>query len=82
MLKKVSKVKKQRKGDIYPFLSYLGLKLGGEVAHPLLVLAVLIVLELDLLNLALGALVTLHALTGAALHVAQLNLEMADFCVN
>ena len=63
-------------------LSYLGLKLGGEVAHPLLVLAVLVVLEGDLLDLALGALVALHALRGAALHVAQLNLEIGGFlCV-
>ena len=39
---------------------------------------VLVILELELLDLALGALVTLHVVGGAGLHVAKLNLKFNE----
>merc|ERR1719346_291145 len=56
----------------------LALQLVGQVGHAVLVLAVLVVLEGQLLDLALGALVGLHVVAGAGLHVAQLGLQLAD----
>merc|ERR1719384_2420462 len=56
----------------------LGLQLTSEVAHGHLVLLVLVVLESELLDLALGLLVTLHVVGGAGLHAAQLNLKLPD----
>merc|ERR1719351_114084 len=56
----------------------LGLQLASQVAHGHLVLLVLVVLELELLDLALGLLVTLQVVAGASLHVAQLDLQLPD----
>merc|ERR1719225_346902 len=56
----------------------LGLQLVGEVAHPVLVLLVLLNLEGELLGTTLGLLVALGVLAGVGLHVAQLNLQLAD----
>merc|ERR1719336_1272523 len=56
----------------------LGLQLASEVAHGHLVLLVLVVLELELLDLTLSLLVTLQVVTGASLHVAQLDLQLPD----
>merc|ERR550539_2186705 len=58
--------------------SDLLLELGGQVRHAVLVLPVLVVLELELLDLPLGPLVSLHVLSGLGLNTAQLNLELAD----
>merc|ERR1719462_268399 len=56
----------------------LGLQLVSEVAHPVLVLLVLLNLEGKLLGAALGLLVALSVLASVRLHVAQLNLQLAD----
>merc|ERR1719322_1795302 len=56
----------------------LGLQLASQVAHGHLVLLVLVVLELELLDLALGLLVTLQVVAGASQHVAQLDLQLPD----
>merc|ERR1719322_1866710 len=56
----------------------LGLELASQVAHGHLVLLVLVVLELELLDLALSLLVTLQVVAGASLHVAQLDLQLPD----
>merc|ERR1719195_879305 len=56
----------------------LALQLAGQLGHAVLVLVVLVVLELELLDLAVGLLVSLHVLAGAGLDVAELNLELPD----
>merc|ERR1719351_662374 len=56
----------------------LGLELGGQVGHAVLVLSVLIILELELLDLTLGSLVGLHVLSSLGLDIAKLNLELTD----
>merc|ERR1719188_1804471 len=56
----------------------LGLELGGQVGHAVLVLSVLIILELELLDLALSSLVRLHVLSSLGLNIAKLNLELTD----
>merc|ERR1740123_2724305 len=71
-------------GDLLSLLNLLlvgldlGLQLTSEVAHGHLVLLVLVVLEGELLDLALSLLVTLHVVGGAGLHAAQLNLKLPD----
>merc|ERR1719322_641209 len=56
----------------------LGLELGGQVGHAVLVLSVLVSLELELLDLALSSLVRLHVLSSLGLDIAKLNLELTD----
>merc|ERR1719336_1759745 len=56
----------------------LGLELGGQVGHAVLVLPVLVVLELELLDLALGSLVRLHVLSSLGLDISKLNLKLTD----
>merc|ERR1740129_590980 len=56
----------------------LGLQLASEVAHGHLVLLVLVVLEGELLDLALSLLVTLHVVGRAGLHASKLNLKLSD----
>merc|ERR1711923_597419 len=56
----------------------LGLELGGQVGHAVLVLSVLIILELELLDLAVSLLVRLNVLSSAGLNIAELNLELTD----
>merc|ERR1719373_248851 len=56
----------------------LGLELGGQVGHAVLVLSVLIILELELLDLALSSLVRLHVLSSLGLDIAKFNLELTD----
>merc|ERR1719461_1212818 len=56
----------------------LTLELGGQVGHAVLVLSVLVVLELELLDLALGSLVSLGVLSCAGLDIAKLNLKLTD----
>merc|ERR1719461_2729543 len=56
----------------------LALELGGQVRHAVLVLSVLVVLELEFLDLALGSLVSLGVLSGAGLNTAKLNLKLTD----
>merc|ERR1719208_525301 len=56
----------------------LGLELGGQVGHAVLVLPVLVILELELLDFTVGLLVRLHVLSGAGLDIAELNLELTD----
>merc|ERR1719322_1810739 len=56
----------------------LGLELGGQVGHAVLVLSVLIILELEFLDLALSSLVRLHVLSSLGLDIAELNLELTD----
>merc|ERR550539_1347606 len=58
--------------------SDLLLELGGQVGHAVLVLPVLVVLELELLDLPLGPLVSLHVLPSLGLNTAELNLEFTD----
>merc|ERR1712156_352816 len=52
------------------------LELAGQVRHTVLVLPVLVVLELQFLDLALGLLVGLHVVPGAGLDIAQLDLQL------
>merc|ERR1711948_238721 len=54
------------------------LQLSGQLGHPVLVLLVLLDLEGELLDLALRLLVALLVLSGPALHVAKLNLQLAN----
>merc|ERR1719189_2585493 len=54
----------------------LALQLAGQVGHAVLVLPVLVVLELELLDLAVSLLVSLHVLAGVGLDVAELNLKL------
>merc|ERR1719288_714213 len=54
------------------------LELASQVRHTVLVLPVLVILELELLDLALGPLVSLHVLTGLGLNIAEFNLELPD----
>merc|ERR1719373_1442868 len=56
----------------------LGLELGGQVGHAVLVLLVLVILELELLDLTLSSLVRLHVLSSLGLDIAKLNLELTD----
>merc|ERR1719373_1076928 len=56
----------------------LGLELGGQVGHAVLVLSVLVILELELLDLALSSLVRLHVLSSLGLDIAKFNLELTD----
>merc|ERR1719208_48608 len=56
----------------------LGLELGGQVGHAVLVLPVLIILELELLDLTLSSLVRLHVLSSLGLDIAKLNLKLTD----
>merc|ERR1719373_80557 len=56
----------------------LGLELGGQVGHAVLVLSVLVILELELLDLALSSLVRLHVLPSLGLDIAKFNLELTD----
>merc|ERR1719373_1405597 len=56
----------------------LGLELGGQVGHAVLVLSLLVILELELLDLALSSLVRLHVLSSLGLDIAKLNLELTD----
>merc|ERR550539_979137 len=58
--------------------SDLLLELGGQVGHAVLVLPVLVVLELELLDLPLRPLVSLHVLPSLGLNTAELNLEFTD----
>merc|ERR1712107_304299 len=55
----------------------LSLQLVGQVGHSVLVL-LLILRELELLDLALSSLVSLHGLRGASLHRSKLSLELTD----
>merc|ERR1712117_412958 len=54
------------------------LQLAGKVRHSVLVLSVLIILELELLDLSLRSLVSLHVLSSAGLDIAKLNLKLSD----
>merc|ERR1719499_1348865 len=54
------------------------LQLAGQLRHSVLVLLVLIILELELLDLAVSLLVGLHVLTSAGLDIAKLNLKLSD----
>merc|ERR1719208_247004 len=54
------------------------LELACQVGHAVLVLPVLVILELELLDLALSLLVRLHVVSCAGLDVAELNLQLAD----
>merc|ERR1719195_645516 len=45
----------------------LALQLAGQVGHAVLVLPVLVILELELLDLAVSSLVSLHVLAGLGL---------------
>merc|ERR1719367_413246 len=56
----------------------LALELGGQVGHAVLVLSVLVVLELELLDLALSSLVGLGVLASAGLDISKLNLKLSD----
>merc|ERR1719208_60283 len=56
----------------------LGLELGGQVGHAVLVLPVLVILELELLDLTLSSLVRLHVLSSLGLNIAKLNLKLTD----
>merc|ERR1719242_2765775 len=56
----------------------LGLKLGGQVGHPVLVLFVLSRREDKLLALALGTLVSLASLSSACLGSGEFSLKLAD----
>merc|ERR1719220_2858570 len=56
----------------------LALQLAGQVGHAVLVLPVLVILELELLDLAVSSLVSLHVLAGLGLDVAELDLELPD----
>merc|ERR1719201_1272748 len=56
----------------------LGLRLGGQVGHPVLVLLVLTRREDKLLALALSALVSLAGLSSAGLGARKLSLKLAD----
>merc|ERR1719211_419136 len=64
--------------DLLLVSSNLLLELGGQVGHAVLVLPVLVVLELELLNLPLRPLVSLHVLPSLGLNIAELNLQLAD----
>merc|ERR1719373_104896 len=64
--------------DLLLVSSDLLLELGGQVRHAVLVLPVLVVLELELLYLPLGPLVSLHVLSSLGLNIAQLNLQLPD----
>merc|ERR1740129_371242 len=54
------------------------LELASQVRHTVLALLVLVILELELLDLALGPLVSLHVLTGLGLDIAELDLKLPD----
>ena len=54
------------------------LQLAGQLSHPVLVLLVLVELEGELLDLALGLLVALLVLSSPSLDIAELNLEFPD----
>merc|ERR1712029_1148185 len=56
----------------------LGLELGGQFRHTVLVLSVLVILELELLDLTLSSLVRLHVLSSLGLDIAKLNLKLTD----
>merc|ERR1719220_1569499 len=56
----------------------LALQLAGQVGHAVLVLPVLVILELELLDLTVSLLVSLHVLAGVGLDVAELNLKLPD----
>merc|ERR1712242_486844 len=64
--------------DLLLVSSNLLLELGGEVGHAVLVLPVLLILELELLDLPLGSLVSLHVLSSLGLNIAELDLQLAD----
>merc|ERR1719211_246984 len=64
--------------DLLLVSSDLLLELGGQVGHAVLVLPVLVVLELELLDLPLRPLVSLHVLPSLGLNTAELNLELTD----
>merc|ERR1711962_1860030 len=56
----------------------LGLQLGGQVGHPVLVLLVLASGEGELLALALSTLVSLGGLSSASLGASELGLQLVD----
>merc|ERR1719168_346701 len=56
----------------------LGLQLGGQVGHPVLVLLVLASSECELLALALSTLVSLGGLSSASLGASKLGLQLVD----
>merc|ERR1719225_1790174 len=56
----------------------LGLELGGQVSHPVLVLLVLASGECELLALALSTLVSLGGLSSASLGASKLGLQLVD----
>merc|ERR1719437_278937 len=54
------------------------LKLGGELRHTVLVLLVLIILELELLDLTLGLLVSFHVFSSMSLNVSKFNFQLSN----
>merc|ERR1740123_2578960 len=68
----------ERKINLLLVGSDLLLELGGQVGHAVLVLPVLVVLELQLLDLSLGPLVSLHVLSSLGLNTAELDLQLTD----
>merc|ERR1740123_1885631 len=68
----------ERKINLLLVSSNLLLQLGGQVGHAVLVLPVLVVLELELLDLPLGPLVSLHVLSSLGLNTAELDLQLTD----
>merc|ERR1740123_1759921 len=68
----------ERKINLLLVSSDLLLELGGQVGHAVLVLPVLVVLELQLLDLSLGPLVSLHVLSSLGLNTAELDLQFTD----
>merc|ERR1712181_108863 len=71
-------------GDLLSLLNLLlvgldlGLQLVGKVAHPVLVLLVLLNLEGKLLGATLRLLVALGVLSSVSLNISELNLELTD----